>query len=191
MSVKILRRRDHVGAYLEHLGGNNDRLAGHVALGDHHLLSQKHLAGGDLDPEVSARDHDAVRLREDLVKVDQALLVLDLDDDLDVLAVGAEHLTDVAHILAAADKGRKDHVDAVLDTEAEVGLVLLRESGEIDIGLGEVDTLARRKGAVVDSADTNVGALDRKNKKRQNTWEYMINIATISLAGYGSIPSST
>ena len=40
-------------------------------------------------------DHDAVGGGEDLVELVEALLVLDLGDDLDVLALGAEDLVGI------------------------------------------------------------------------------------------------
>jgi hypothetical protein len=55
-----------------------------VALLDHHLLREEDLLRRDLHAEVAARDHHAVGLGEDFVKVLDALLVLDLGDDLDV-----------------------------------------------------------------------------------------------------------
>jgi hypothetical protein len=44
---------------------------------------------------------------------------------------------------------RKNHVDVVLDAKPKVGLILLRKSGEVDIRVGEVDTLPRGNEAVV------------------------------------------
>ena len=83
--------------------------------------------------KVTTGDHDTVRLPEDLVKVGDTLLVLDLDDDLDVCTIGAEDLTDVEDILGATDEGRKDHVDAILNTETEVVLVLLGQGWKIEL----------------------------------------------------------
>ena len=51
----------------------------------------------------------------------------------------------------------------------QVGLVLLRKSGEIDIGLGKVDTLVRGEGTVVQGPDVNVGAVDRGDEESEDT----------------------
>lgn len=48
---------------------------------------------------------------------------------------------------------RKDHVHVVLHTKPEIGLILLRKSGEIDVGVGEIDALAGRDEAVVPRLD--------------------------------------
>ena len=156
--------------YLEHLSGDDDRLASHVTLRDHHLLSDEDLAGGDLDTEVTTGDHDTVGLLQDLVKVGDTLLVLDLDDNLDVGTIGAKDSTDVLDVLGATDEGGEDHVDTVLDTEPEIVLVLLGKSGQVDIGLGQVDTLARRKRAVVQRTDVHVRAIDAGDEEGQDTW---------------------
>jgi len=145
-----------VGHGLEHLGGANDGLAGNVALGDHHLLGDEDLGRGDLDTQVTTGNHDTVGLAENVVEVVDTLLVLDLGDDLDVLAVLAENLTDGLDVVTGADEGSEDHIDAVLDTETEIGLVLLGESGKIDVGLGKVDTLLGRDLAVVDGSGADV-----------------------------------
>lgn len=90
---------------LEHLGSADDGLAGNVAHGNDLLLSSEHLGGGDLDTQVTTGNHDTVGLGENLSEVVETLPVLDLGDDLDVLALLAKNLTDVLDVLAATDKG--------------------------------------------------------------------------------------
>lgn len=141
---------------LEHLSGANDGLASNVALGDHHLLGDEDLGRGDLDTEVTTGNHDTVSLLENVVEVVDSLLVLDLGDDLDLLAVRAKALTDGLDVVAGTDERGKDHVDLVLDTKLEIGLVLLGERREVDVGAGEVDTLLGRDLAVVDALAPDV-----------------------------------
>jgi hypothetical protein len=144
-----------VGHGLEHLGGTDDWLAGDVALGDHHLLGHEYLSRRNLDTEIATGDHDTVGDLEDGVEVADTLLVLDLGDDLDVLALLAEHFADGQNVVGATDERSKDHVDIVLDTKSQVGLVLFRKSWEVDVGLWQVDALSGRDLAVVDSLGTN------------------------------------
>jgi len=42
----------------------------------------------------------------------------------------------------------------------EVLLILIGESGKVNIGLGEVDTLAGAEGSVVESPDLNIRSVD-------------------------------
>ena len=151
------------------MGSNNDWLASLVALGDHHLLRKEDLTRGDLNTEVTTRNHDTVGLGQDLVEVGNTLLVLNLDDDLDVGTLRAKNVTDVTDILGATNEGGEDHVDTVLDTEPEVSLVLLGEGGEVNISLGKVDTLVRGEGTVVQGPDVNVGAVDRGDEESEDT----------------------
>lgn len=146
--------------HLEHLGSADNWLSGDVALGNHHLLGHEDLTGWDLDTEVTSGNHDTVGLLEDLVKVQDTLLVLDLDDDLDVGALDAKHLSDLLDIVSASDKRGEDHVDTVLDTESEIGLVLLGQSWEVDWGLWQVDTFSRGQGAGVEGLDSELVAVD-------------------------------
>lgn len=134
----------------------------------HHLLGHEDLRRGNLDSEVTTGDHDTVGDGENLVKVDDTLLVLDLDDDLDAGALGTEDLADREDVLGRADEGGKDHVDAVLDAKLEVLLVLLGQGREVDRRLGEVDTLARTERAVVDGLDLEPVALDGEDLQRED-----------------------
>ena len=73
-------------------------VAGAVAALDHALLREEDLLEVDLHAEVTARDHDAVGLADDVVVVVEALHVLNLGDDGDVLGGAAEHLADVLDV---------------------------------------------------------------------------------------------
>jgi len=52
------------------------------------------------------------------------------------------------------DVGSEDHTYTILDTELEILLALIRESGKV--GLREVYTLAGAEGSVVESLDLDV-----------------------------------
>lgn len=140
---------------LEHLSGADDWLSGHVAHGDHLLLGSEHLSGGNLDTQVTTGNHDTVGGLENLAEVVETLPVLNLGNDLDVLALLAEDLPDGLNILSPSDERGEDHVDVVLDTKPQVVLVLLGQSRKIDIGVGQVDTLLGRDEAVVLALDAD------------------------------------
>ena len=89
---------------LKHLGSADDGLAGNVAHGNDLLLSSKDLSGGNLDTQVTTGNHDTVGLAENLSEVVETLPVLDLGDDLDVLALLAKDVADVLDILTATDE---------------------------------------------------------------------------------------
>mmetsp|Transcript_69386 Transcript_69386/g.167831 ORF Transcript_69386/g.167831 Transcript_69386/m.167831 type:complete len:516 (+) Transcript_69386:274-1821(+) len=145
---------------LEHLRRADDRLAREVALCDHRLLREEDLLRRDLDAEVAARHHDAVRLRQDRVEVAHALVVLDLRDDPDLLAHNRvccdEAGAHVLHVARLTDERGEDHIDSLRHAELQVGLVLLRERGKVDVDVGQVAPLAR---AELDRVDNLAGEL--------------------------------
>lgn len=157
--------RKQAGVHLKHLRSNDHGLSGNVAFSNHHFLSQENLTGGYLDTEVATSNHHSITFAQDFVKVFYTLFVLDLDDDLDAGTIGTKDLTNVLDILSTANKRRKNHVDAILDAELQVLLVLFRECWKVYICLGEIDTLTRREGPVVESTDAEVGAVDGQDEE--------------------------
>ncbi len=169
---------------LEHLGGADDGLASQVAHGNHLLLGGKDLGGGNLDAEITTGDHDTVRLGENLGEIVQTLAVLNLGNDLDASTLGAEDGTNVLDVLAGADKRGKDHVDVVLDTKLEIGLVLVGQGGQIDIGVGQVDTLAGGNEAVVASAGLDgLVVLDGEDVEGEDTVVHVDDAARLDHLG--------
>ncbi|KAK5636848.1 hypothetical protein RRF57_012560 [Xylaria bambusicola] len=59
-----------------------------------------------------------IRLTKDLGEVDNALSVFDLGNDLDVLALFTENISNISDILTTADERSEDHIDIVLHTKA-------------------------------------------------------------------------
>lgn len=155
---------------LEHLSSADDGLASEVAHGNELLLGSKHLSSGNLDTEITTGNHDTISGLEDLLEVVETLSVLNLGDDLNVLALLAENLTDVIDVLSAADERGENHVDVVLNTELEISLVLLGKSGQIDISVGQVDTLLGADGTVVAGLDSDsLLVLDLEDVESENT----------------------
>ena len=76
-----------------------------------------------------------------------------LGNDLNVLAIVTKNSANVLDVLSPSDERRKHHVDIVLHAESEISLILLRQCGQIDIGVGQVDTLLGGNESVVASSD--------------------------------------
>jgi len=70
-----------------------------------------------------------------------SLVVLQLADDLDVLALLAQHLLHSLDVSSLADEGSENHVDTLLDAELQVLNVFLRHSGQVNGSSGQVDAL--------------------------------------------------
>lgn len=87
-------------------------------------------------------------------------MVLQLADDLDVLALLAQHFPDGVDVSSFTDKGGKDHVNPLLHAELQVLHVLLRHSRQVHSSSGQVDSLfAAQKAAILNVTNQVVSAL--------------------------------
>src|SRR5262249_27064051 len=99
---------------LKHLSCADGGFAGNVTLGDHHLLRNEDLSGRYLNAQITACDHDTVRLFENLVEVIDTLLVLNLGNDLNVLSSLTQHLANMFDVARLPNETGEDHVNLVL-----------------------------------------------------------------------------
>ena len=87
-------------------------------------------------------------------------MVLQLADDLDVLALLAQHLAHGVHVVGLADEGGEHHVHALLHAELQVLDVLLGHGGQVHRRTRQVHALlAAQQAAVLDLAQQEVAAL--------------------------------
>lgn len=86
-------------------------------------------------------------------------MVLQLADDLDVLALLPQHLPDSVDVSSFADKGGEDHVHALLHAKLQVLDVFLRHGRQVHGGSRQVHALlAAQRAAVADGAHQVVAA---------------------------------
>ena len=76
-------------------------------------------------------------------------MVLDLGNDENVATLGSESLANFAHASSVADEWSEDHVDILLDTERQVGPVLLGHSRQVDRQTWQVDALLAAQQATI------------------------------------------
>ena len=131
----------------QHLGGDDDRDAAGAGGADDAFLGEGDLLRGKLDAQVAAGDHDGVGQGEDGVEVVEGLGLLDLAHDPG--AAGGDR-AGLGHVLRTLDEAEADEVDPVVEGEAEVGVVLVREGGDGEDHVGDVDALAVGQGAADD-----------------------------------------
>ena len=147
---------------VQHLGGGDHVLSGRGGFGDHLLLNDRYLVGGDLHPQVAPGHHGPIGDREDLVKIVHTLPVFDLGNDTDVLTAPLIQLrSDIQHILSPADKGGRDKVKVMLGGKAQVGAVLFGKGRQLDLGVGNVDGLIVGKGTTRDHQAVDLLSLNR------------------------------
>merc|ERR1711892_926084 len=118
------------------------------------FLSKEDLLSWDLDAHIATGDHDTIRGNDNLVNLAHTLVILNLGNDLDVGTIITKRIANSHHISGLANERGKDHVDALLDTELQIALVVLGDGREIDLDAGQVDALLRAQlAAVLDLAD--------------------------------------
>ena len=138
---------------------------------DELLLKHRHFFHIDFHAEVAAGNHDAVGNLEDLVKIVDAHAVLNLGENLNVASavVGAE-LADGQHVARAADEGRRNQVNALLDTEDDIAAILLADGRHLQIDIRNGNALAVAQHAAVGHGADDIGAVfDALNLHSQQT----------------------
>ena len=154
------RRLGGVDHRLEHLRGRDHRLAALERPQDDPLLQQRHLGRADLDAEVAARDHDAVRLAEDVVEHRNRFRLLDLGDHVSGRAGRLDQGLQRLHVRRGTDERERDVVDPELERELEVVDVLARQRRDRQRDTGQVDALVRRDDAADEHLAVRPAAVD-------------------------------
>ena len=146
---------------VEHLRGHDDGLLRLNALADEHALDERDALNGHLDAEVATSHHDAVYAVKYLVNVVDALLVLNLGNDLDWAVVCVEDVLNLLDIFCAAHERVGDEVELVLNGPKDEALVLLGERRQLDAHARDIDALAPilDAAAVLNCADEVVALL--------------------------------
>ena len=146
---------------VEHLRGHDDGLLRLDALADEHALDERDALNGHLDAEVSTSHHDAIYAVKNLVYVVDALLVLNLGNDLDRAVVSVEDVLNLLDVFCAAHEGVGNEVELVLNGPKDETLVLLGKRWQLDAYARDVDALAAILNAatVLNCADEVVALL--------------------------------
>ena len=139
----------------------------------------------DLNAHISAGDHDAACLLEDLLKVFDTLHVLDLGDDADlVAAIVIQEVTHGNDIIGRADEGCGDIVHVHIHAKAKVGLILLGQIGQVKADTGDVDALAVGQLTTDLDAAGNLGIGQRLHRHLNATVVDQNAISLLQLGGH-------
>mmetsp|Transcript_11559 Transcript_11559/g.35348 ORF Transcript_11559/g.35348 Transcript_11559/m.35348 type:complete len:330 (+) Transcript_11559:369-1358(+) len=154
---------------LEHLSSSDDRLAGKIALVDHHLLCAGHTLDRDLNTEITTCHHNSIGDGEDLGKVLETLLVLDLANDLDVGITHTGKVENLLHIRRLSDKRGSNEINTLLHTEGNVFLVLIGDSRQVHLHTREVHALVLVQMTLVQYLALNRGVRGLEHAHGQKT----------------------
>ncbi len=146
------RRTRRMHHRVEHLRGDDHGALGRDALLHDAALRPGNGLGGQLDAQVAARHHHAVRGLDDLVDMVQTLLILDLRDDLDRTVVLVQNGLHGLHVAGAPHEGVGDEIDVVPDGPFDEAAVLLRHRRQVERHARHVHALAREQPSARDEA---------------------------------------
>ncbi|MNQ92975.1 hypothetical protein D3C85_1084190 [compost metagenome] len=142
------RRGRRAGHRLQHLGRHDGRHAALAGGAQDLLLGDRHFFGVHLDPQVAARDHDAVAVVEDALQVVQGLGLLDLGQTGGLTVHDALQL---GHVLGLLHEAEGHPVDAETQGKRQVLAVLGGQGGHRNDSFRHGHALAvRQLGAALD-----------------------------------------
>ena len=113
---------------IQHLGRRDNHFSGAADFLDNHLLDDRNILKRNLYTHVAAGNHDTIGNADDLVNVLHALHVLDLCNDMDVLAAFFfENPADCKHVIRAAHERGCNKIIVVLHRKYDVAIVFLAD----------------------------------------------------------------
>ena len=139
---------------LEHLGGDDDRLAGCSALAQDSPLNDRHLLWAHLHAEIAARDHQAIRQSHDLFEAIDGRGFFKLGHYGRAAVDQPAHLH---HVFRPLHKGQRHPVGAHVGRKSEVDAVLFGQRRHRQQGADDADPLAVGERAAGD--DLRVGEI--------------------------------
>ena len=143
---------------LEHLRGDDARLAVPQRGRDQGALRDRHRLRRELDPQVAARDHDPVGRGQDRLDPVDGLGPLDLGDQGG--ARGPDERAQLLEIRGRAHERQRQVVGAEIGGEAGVLAVLVRHGRRRHRDVGQVDALAVAEHPAVHDRAGDLGAVD-------------------------------
>ena len=113
---------------IQHLGRRDNHFSGTADFLDNHLLNDRNVLKRNLYTHVATGNHDTVGNADDLIDVLHTLHVLDLRDDMDVLAAFfLKNLADCKHVIRAAHEGCRNEIIVVLHRKYNIAVVFLAD----------------------------------------------------------------
>ena len=160
---------------------NNSNLR-NVGLADHHFLSQKDFFRRDFHAQIATRHHNGVGSLEDLFVVLHALLVLNLADNLDSLALFAKNFSNLVDIRSLADKGGGNKINVIGNTPVDDIIdILFRQCWQVHHHSWQVHVFALANGAIIfdtarDFTSGNVRGNDHEDQTSVGTQNLLTRV---------------
>ena len=147
----------------QHLGRDDGGLPAFARKTDCAALQRRDLLRRQLDPEVTAGDHDPIARVDDRLEALDRFGLLDLRDERHPPAEGLHELAHDDQVVGRAHKRQRHVIHAELQPELEVAAVLVDQRWHRQVRRREVDALARRDLPADDDLAGDIGAIDRRD----------------------------
>lgn len=131
----------------QHMGGHDDGFAFLQAGFDNAALGDWELLVGDFNTEITARNHNRIRLYDDFIHIANGFLVFEFGYKDRFVFRAIDHRPELADVFCFADEGKCDVINFEFEADSNIGKVLGSEGGKIDFDTGEIDVAAAAEGA--------------------------------------------
>ena len=153
--------RDHG---VKHLCCCNNRFSCCVNFLDDFLLDNRYIFRRDLNTHVTSGDHDAICCFNNLVDIVNALLVLNLCNDLNLFtAVFFQDFSYFADIVCSTCKRCCNEIKSFLDTEEKIIMVFFTDEWHLQVCTRNIDTLPVANHTCINNLADNVLSCDVLN----------------------------
>ncbi len=156
---------------MQHLRGHDHRFLVMYRLSDQYTLDTWDLLLWHFDTQVATGNHDAECHIQDLIGIVNAVLVLDLGNDLDRAVQFIQDLLNRQHILFAAYERVGNEIHIVLGRQRNEITITPGDGGQADAHPRYIDTLATSHNAIIQDTAEQIARSDSNH--------FQINLAII------------
>mmetsp|Transcript_47490 Transcript_47490/g.78375 ORF Transcript_47490/g.78375 Transcript_47490/m.78375 type:complete len:328 (-) Transcript_47490:563-1546(-) len=135
---------------IQHLGGGHHEFTFDVAFADDHLLHQTHLFNVNFHAHVTTSNHDTISSIDDFIDVVDALLILNLRDNLDAAPAHAQRLADQLDVLSILYKASRNEIDCLWNTKLQqVLFVFVLQDRQVNLHARKIHVFLLAHGDVI------------------------------------------
>ena len=155
---------------IQHLSCCDDLFAGTVYFGNNIFLNNRNIFKRDLNTHITTGNHDTVCGFDDTVDVVNTLLILDLCDDLNVVAaIFFEDIADLFDIGCCSGEGSSDEIISFFDAEKDIVMVFRADKWHIYLYARKVYTFFVAEDTTIYNGTDNVMTFDLFDFKSDQT----------------------
>ena len=137
---------------VQHLGGDDHRLAVLSAGGNDLLLDDRYFGDVDFDAQVPSSDHHGIRGLDNGIQILQRLGLLNLGNHVGFGLFGCDERLEFAQLIITAHEAQTDVISSGLRCPDRVVTIFLGECGHAQLNTRQIDSLPAADDATLDDA---------------------------------------